>query len=293
MYKEQLRLNQAATSALMARLEAQRAACDCSENELHRKFNERGEIERRIRRQSREAQARKRSRVDHALLDERSEDCIKGRTPLKKKELRVFLEEEQRASEVGKLALADNAELKNLKFREGRCCKKKISRSDEKLLNRELGHLSISEIVEPSKPAPVQSHSNDEEDEEQRNEAGRGNVERWLQIMLENATAEGSSSPEKDQMTTGNAETTTAATAERMEIKYLRLKPLEQSRMSFSRSTSRRSWSAPSSPSIIIRTVDCTGEKPQVKGDEGLDSVASIRSSKKFIESCRRVGNKK
>ncbi|XP_073116711.1 uncharacterized protein [Elaeis guineensis] len=102
VYKEQLRLNQAASSALMARLETQRAICDASENELHRKFKQRDEIEKQIRPSW--EQARKRSRVDDTLFQERHDKAIQflsaGRikNPIKK-ELRVFLEEEQKASE--------------------------------------------------------------------------------------------------------------------------------------------------------------------------------------------------
>ena len=75
VYKEQLRLNQAASSALMARLETQRAICDASENELHRKFKQRDEIEKQIRPSW--EQARKRSRVDDTLFQERHDKAIR------------------------------------------------------------------------------------------------------------------------------------------------------------------------------------------------------------------------
>ncbi|GKA86707.1 hypothetical protein Tco_0808418 [Tanacetum coccineum] len=38
IYKEHALLNQAASNSLMARLEAQKAMCDSSERELHKKF---------------------------------------------------------------------------------------------------------------------------------------------------------------------------------------------------------------------------------------------------------------
>ncbi|KAK6912147.1 hypothetical protein RJ641_024240 [Dillenia turbinata] len=65
IYKEQVRLNQAATNALMARLEAQKAICEFSDKELHRRFKQRGEIEKQIRPDL--EQARKRSRMENTL----------------------------------------------------------------------------------------------------------------------------------------------------------------------------------------------------------------------------------
>ena len=99
VYKEQLRLNQAATSTLMARLEAQRAMCDSSETELRKRYQQRDDLERQIKPE------RKRYRVDDGLLEERHNESVKylsarrlRSSPLKQ-ELRVFLEEDQRNSE--------------------------------------------------------------------------------------------------------------------------------------------------------------------------------------------------
>lgn len=114
VYKEQLRLNQSATSALMARLEAQRAICDSSENELRRKFKLRDNIEKQIKPFS--EQARKRSRIDDNLIEERDDESIellstrRIMNPLKK-ELRKFLEEEQKASEAGRSLCEDSEEV--------------------------------------------------------------------------------------------------------------------------------------------------------------------------------------
>ncbi|XP_062194374.1 uncharacterized protein LOC133897599 [Phragmites australis] len=102
VYKEQLRLNQAATSTLMARLEAQRAMCDSSETELRKKYQQRDDLERKIRPFT--DQARKRYRVDDGLLEQRHSESVKYlsarrlSSPLKQ-ELRVFLEEDQRNSD--------------------------------------------------------------------------------------------------------------------------------------------------------------------------------------------------
>jgi hypothetical protein len=99
VYKEQLRLNQAATSTLMARLEAQRAMCDSSETELRKKYQHRDDLERQIKPE------RKRYRVDDGLLEERHSESVKylsarrlRSSPLKQ-ELRVFLQEDQRNSD--------------------------------------------------------------------------------------------------------------------------------------------------------------------------------------------------
>ncbi|RCV24916.1 hypothetical protein SETIT_5G124600v2 [Setaria italica] len=99
VYKEQLRLNQAATSTLMARLEAQRAMCDSSETELRKKYQQRDDLERQIKPE------RKRYRVDDGLLEERHGESVKYLSARKlrssplKQELRVFLEEDQRNSD--------------------------------------------------------------------------------------------------------------------------------------------------------------------------------------------------
>ncbi|GJN37319.1 hypothetical protein PR202_gb26257 [Eleusine coracana subsp. coracana] len=99
VYKEQLRLNQAATSSLLARLEAQRSMCDSSETELRKKYQQKDDLERQVN------QARKRYRVDDGLLEERHSESVKylsarrlRSSPLKQ-ELRVFLEEDQRNSD--------------------------------------------------------------------------------------------------------------------------------------------------------------------------------------------------
>lgn len=95
VYKEQVRLNKSATSALMARLEAQRAICDSSEKELRRRFKQRDEIEKQIRPAW---ELRKRSRIDEVPFEE-GHDGTRGSAT--HKELRIFLEEEQKVSEVG------------------------------------------------------------------------------------------------------------------------------------------------------------------------------------------------
>ncbi|KAF7021588.1 hypothetical protein CFC21_034508 [Triticum aestivum] len=103
VYKEQLRLNQAATSTLMARLEAQRAMCDSSETELRKKYQHRDDLERQVKPFI--DQARKRYRVDDEIPEERQCESFRylpervSRSSPLKQELRVFLEEAQRTSD--------------------------------------------------------------------------------------------------------------------------------------------------------------------------------------------------
>ncbi|GAB4850118.1 hypothetical protein Ancab_029417 [Ancistrocladus abbreviatus] len=94
VYKEQVRLNQAATSALMATLEAQRAMCDSAEKELHKKYKQRDDLEKQIRPEW--ELARKRSRLMTDALYEETEFrglpaslTVKPKTPLHK-QLRSF-----------------------------------------------------------------------------------------------------------------------------------------------------------------------------------------------------------
>ncbi|KAK3026121.1 hypothetical protein RJ639_040793, partial [Escallonia herrerae] len=237
MYKEQLRLNQAASNALMARLEAQKAICDSSERELHKKFKQRDELEKQIRPEW--EQARKRSRMDDSLLENRDDRIIlydsllgkrddrtvlylprnKARTHLERKldgtssiedkqdenaphlpgiksgtplhkELRVFLEEEQKASEAG-LSLDEEQEQEEVD--EGANVSKKklkeritatVVTQEEKCIENKLQKLKIGEEGKINIQFPV-THEPGEEDEESRKERGKGNVEKWLQMLLE------------------------------------------------------------------------------------------------------------
>ncbi|KAG7997958.1 hypothetical protein I3843_01G234100 [Carya illinoinensis] len=205
IYKEQVRLNQAATNALMARLEAQKAISDASENELHRKYKQRDEIEKQIRPDW--EQARKRSRMDDALLEERDSRTvlhlprIKPRTPVHK-ELRVFLEEEQRASEAGssfneerkqkeieeevKVVPATNITIEKPEEHN----RSIVALEDENPLEDQLQKLEIGGKKLNNIQFPLPREPETEEDEESRKQRGKGNVEKWLQMLLENTQEE-------------------------------------------------------------------------------------------------------
>ncbi|RDX90600.1 hypothetical protein CR513_27512 [Mucuna pruriens] len=209
IYKEQVRLNQAATNALMARLEAQRAICDAAEKDLHKKYKQRDDIEKQIRPEW--EQGRKRSRIDDAIFEERDSKPTlylpgpRPRTPLHK-ELRVFLEEEQKTTEAG---LSANEEQKQeekeekeekLKMPANNNTEKKLEEhtgssvalDEENSIEQRLQKLKISEgkrscgISFPGLP-----ETETEEDEETRKQRGKGNVEKWLQMLLENGQQEG------------------------------------------------------------------------------------------------------
>jgi hypothetical protein len=201
IYKEQVRLNQAASNALMARLEAQKAICDAAEKELHRKYRQRDEIELQIRPDW--EQARKRSRMDDTFFEERDSRtvlCLPGikppRTPLHK-ELRVFLEEEQRASEAG-LSLEEKEIEEELKVPAKNIIKEKpeerngliVALEDENTLEDKLQKLEIGEGKKFIIQFPAPREPQIEEDEESRKQRGKGNVEKWLQMLLENTQEE-------------------------------------------------------------------------------------------------------
>ncbi|KAJ8755946.1 hypothetical protein K2173_024491 [Erythroxylum novogranatense] len=199
IYKEQVRLNQAATNALMARLEAQKAICDASEKELHKKFKQRDELEKQIRPEW--EQARKRSRMDDTLSEDRDNKTVIylpgniPRTP-QHKELRVLLEE-QKASEAGLSANEDekDAEIEEELLQEksnigdsyNDCSKAIVVLKGESPIQEKLKELDIGEEIKNKIQFPVICEQEIEEDEESRRQRGKGNLEKWLQMLLENA----------------------------------------------------------------------------------------------------------
>ncbi|KAJ7962913.1 Trichohyalin [Quillaja saponaria] len=198
IYKEQVRLNQAASNALMARLEAQKAICDSAEKELHRKYKKRDELEKEIRPEW--EQARKRSRMDDTLFEERADQpilclpAIRPRTPLHK-ELRVFLEEEQKASEAG-LSPKEDPNQKEIEEEmhksENHITGEKLALEEENSIDRKFQKLEINEQKKYEIPLPPLLHQEPkiEDDEESKKQRGKGNVEKWLQMLLENTQEE-------------------------------------------------------------------------------------------------------
>ncbi|EPS74458.1 hypothetical protein M569_00294, partial [Genlisea aurea] len=129
VYKEHMRLNQAAASALMARLEAQRALCDSAERQLIAKSKQRDELEKRIigqQQQQQQPPTRKRSRFHGSSpIRTRSratavDEIVAKSTP--HKELREFLEEEQQKaaghSNDAKITVLDPSPNNNMSSRE-------------------------------------------------------------------------------------------------------------------------------------------------------------------------------
>lgn len=177
VYKEQVRQNQAATEALTARLEAQMAICKSAEKELHKRFKQRDELEKRTRP---EWEARKRSRSDDDPSSEEKDNKtlihlprVNTKTPLHK-ELRIFLDEEQKLSEEAISSI------------EGR--KQAGEEIEEERLEEPLRLTLGPEIVEDTNIRfPFAREAEVEEDEESRKERGKGNVEKWLHMLLGDA----------------------------------------------------------------------------------------------------------
>ncbi|KAM5578897.1 hypothetical protein ABKV19_008952 [Rosa sericea] len=227
LYKEQLRLNQAASNALMARLEAQKAMCDASESQLHKKYKERDEIEKQIRPEW--EQVRKRSRTDDSLNEEsesRPVLYLPGIKPKRNlhKELRVFLEEEQKASDA---ALSQNEDERQIELAEeikrptkrlsidnlGEHGRFIVELEDENSLEHKMRALEI-EGTKHKFQFPVVREPEIEEDEESRKQRGKGNVEKWLQILLE-------SSPEEELDSQNENETNgTSDIIKKLNLKY-------------------------------------------------------------------------
>lgn len=234
VYKEQVRLNQAAASALMARLEAQKAICDSAERELHVKHKQRDELEKQIRPEW--EQARKRSRTTDTLLEEDDDDkitlCLQdnelnmqqemdeneaicAETAMNTlllclpniksaahshKELRKFLEEEQRASTASPLPNEEREEEEEEELEGGKettkikilkpdleKTKDSLAGEDEYIVEERLEKLEIEDggkVYDMQFPFP--NETEEEEDDESRRRRGKGNIEKWMQFLLEN-----------------------------------------------------------------------------------------------------------
>lgn len=220
-----MRLNQAAATALMARLEAQKAICDSSERELHKKFKQRDELEKQIRPEW--EQARKRSRMDDSITEGSTNGsnilCLPGTEPdngmqitvstasmleedqmntylerlkskISHKELRKYLEEEQRASEEGYASkqqeLEEGSKQAILGSIEGLkdFNNVKATKEDENLAEQHLPKLDFPSLDEPEI----------KEDEESRKQRGKGNVEKWLQMLLDDTQGDANLNHQND-----------------------------------------------------------------------------------------------
>lgn len=243
-----MRLNQAAANALMARLEAQKAICDSSEKELHRKFKQRDELEKLVRPGG--EHARKRSRMDDIALDEKDDETnvlylpvSKPRTHLQKeitdafmekrderaliylpgnksrtslhKELRVFLEEEQKLSEAG---LSAKEEKKQDEI-DNECGEGIVAAEEENEAKiQELKTGEQMEILRLQFPGTGESER-EEEDEESRRQRGKGNIEKWIQMLWEENTPEGGTD-ENPQHFDDNDNSKTDEIIRKLNLKY-------------------------------------------------------------------------
>ncbi|XP_022870328.1 titin homolog [Olea europaea var. sylvestris] len=215
VYKEQVRLNQAAASALLARLEAQKAICDSAERELQRKYKQRDELEKQIRPEW--EQARKRSRMDDTLEEEKDNrlalyspdnkakmqlqiEMNDSSAPLHK-ELWKFLEEEQKSLDASVLMIKEREEDdeeevdKECSAISDKISKKKHEKGNKTMVVEEDGN-PVEEMLEKldrrqggtvcNIQLPIYYEPDEEKDEESRKQQGKGNIEKWLQLLLEN-----------------------------------------------------------------------------------------------------------
>lgn len=217
----------------MARLEAQRAICDAAEKELHKKYRHRNDIEKQIRPEW--EQGRKRFRIDDCISEEERGNKpvlylpgTRPRTPLHK-ELRVLMEEEQRAaSEAGLSAneeekQEEKEEEEDLKISANCVTEERLEEHSRSLVvldeaeTEEKGEYSIEhrlqklEISEEKRSCGYSFRSlhetKTEEDEETRKQRGKGNVDKWLQMLLDNDQGEGTDAQETKENASGRTDT--------------------------------------------------------------------------------------
>ncbi|KAG9459407.1 hypothetical protein H6P81_003915 [Aristolochia fimbriata] len=186
VYKEQIRLTQAANNTLAARLEAQKAICDSSKRELQKRLKQRDEIESQLRPFYND-QVRKRSRIDNGPFDERYDENL-HLLPLQK-ELRLFLEDEQKASGVGEKKQDEEERMKFFDAKD----KEQLEeiQLDEELQKLTLGAGNLRTKQRQKKSKSVPHSPKKHEDEDYTRKIGKGNVEKWLKMLLDN-TQEGS-----------------------------------------------------------------------------------------------------
>ncbi|CAA6672701.1 unnamed protein product [Spirodela intermedia] len=255
VYKEQARLNQAACSALAARLEAQKAMCDTSEKELLKRFKVREELERQIVPDCDEQQ-QTRKRADDGRGDVSIGLTHSSRRKMRRalrKELRVFLEEEQKASEAG---------------------------------------ISIDEDIYMERCSAHGDEPEEEEEEQRMSQIGKRNVEKWLQMLLEKSENQGSPTPPPPPENRTDEIVIHHRLNSGESLQKLRLTPkrdkgeesagdVERSRslvgnkrverrVMIARPDSPRSSrvSFPSSPLNLRRTMDCIRKRSSVAGDD-------------------------
>ncbi|MBA0705407.1 hypothetical protein Golax_017600 [Gossypium laxum] len=364
VYKEQVRLNQAAANALTARLEAQKAICDASEKELHKKFKQRDELEKQIRPEL--EHARKRSRTDTFFQGQDSKTVlylpgIRPMTP-SHKELRVFLEEEHKASVAGlssnedqkheeieeELAITARNALKHkreehkasvaglssnedqkheeieeelaitarnaLKHKREEHDKAIAALEDERPIEQKFERLEIKEERQGIRYPVIEG----EEDEESRRQRGKGNVDRWLQMLLENSQEE--LEPQNDNVDAEEVSGTDDI-IKKLDLKYPLKEKKEDNNVNvegnktprrnsnasevigsrkervLKRSESARAFRRiPSSPSLILggmkKGVECIRKKPIVASDDEQDYYAvgnNIKSSFKTIKKAVKI----
>ncbi|CAN6442056.1 unnamed protein product [Victoria cruziana] len=199
VYKEQVRLNHAATAALMARLEAQKAICDSSERDLQKRFKQREEIERLI--MPGWDKVRKRSRMEASQVEGKlnkaceASDTVPSSTPQSqsKKELRLLLEEDRKASEDEMPVKEDSCERDEVALQKQKAkvatetydleeCRRRL---DDKFKSLVIEEGKLGQACARNKFSATISRGEGEGDEEYRKMIGKANLENWLHMLLD------------------------------------------------------------------------------------------------------------
>eukprot|EP00268_Persea_americana_P062742 TRINITY_DN8065_c0_g3_i2.p1 TRINITY_DN8065_c0_g3~~TRINITY_DN8065_c0_g3_i2.p1 ORF type:complete len:775 (-),score=197.75 TRINITY_DN8065_c0_g3_i2:269-2593(-) len=197
IYKEQIRLNQAANRTLMARLEAQRAISDSAERDFNRQLKKRDEIENQIGPYW-EEQARKRSRMDDTVFQETRNKTIHfiprpraRKTPnedldplFAKSGTSVGQEQEEEEY----MHPRNNVDVDRPEENENQSL---IVLDNETQLDDGIQNFSTkysySQISHQSKTAsPIPQSLLEADNEEHARKIGKGNLDKWLQMLLEN-----------------------------------------------------------------------------------------------------------
>nr|GEX38295.1 hypothetical protein [Tanacetum cinerariifolium] len=143
-----LNIGLGASNSIMARLEAQKAMCDSSERELHKKLQHKDELEKQTRPEW-EQQARKRSRMDGILCNENDDN---------QEQHKAYETETQEEYETAN-AVENENNPQNMKV-------------EEKGVTYAIRFPVDGDLVE------------EEEDEESRHQRGKGNIDKWLQLLM-------------------------------------------------------------------------------------------------------------
>ncbi|KAH9297972.1 hypothetical protein KI387_029654 [Taxus chinensis] len=197
VYKEQTRLNQAACNALMARLESLKADSGMSERELWKKYKQREDIQGLLRPYS--EQVRKRVREDDTASwlkkNVKKEVCNLHPSAIPDKESAPPLLKHAEALEETTFLLKNMEENSKRVQKELRQFLEEDQEAENGRVEEEkrgmLYEAKEDELDDALEQVLAMQHEGNAEEEEQRvRRAGKANLDKWLQMLLQN-TADG------------------------------------------------------------------------------------------------------